>query len=183
MRSSRSRITPPGSTLIVFQPTSKTHLSLKGCGPLLAPRGAQLSRPGGKTAVKHGDGRGSMNVRTLLCMILMLTALPIGAREGNRLDIRVSPSVAMAPADLTVRATIEASRFNRAIEIIAESDDFYRSSEIPLDGDSAPRTTRFEFHGLPGGTYAVRAVLKGANDGVLARARQEVNVVASALGR
>ena len=35
-----------------------------------------------------------------------------------------------------------------------------------------------EFRGLPGGIYAVRAVLKGAN-GVLALAHQEVNVVGS----
>ena len=124
-----------------------------------------------------------MYVRTLLGLMLMLTALPIAAREANRLDIHVTPAVAMAPANLRVRATIEANRSNRAIEIIAESDDFYRSSEIPLDGDRAPRTTQLEFRGLPGGIYAVRAVLKGANGGVLALARQEINVVGSAQER
>jgi hypothetical protein len=119
-----------------------------------------------------------MYVRTLLCTMLMLTTLPIGARGGNRLNIRVTPAISIAPADLTVRATVESSAYNRAIEIIAESEAFYRSSEIPLDGANAPRTTRFEFRGLPGGTYAVRAVLKGANDGVLAWAHQEFNVIA-----
>jgi hypothetical protein len=117
-----------------------------------------------------------MYIRTVLGLMLMLTTLPIAAREGNRLDIRVTPAVAIAPANLRVRATIEANRSNRAIEIIAESDSFYRSSEIPLDGERAPRTTQLEFRGLPGGVYAVRAVLKGAS-GVLALARQEVNVV------
>ena len=29
-------------------------------------------------------------------------------------------------------------RGNRAIEIVAESEDFYRSSEMPLDGDQRP---------------------------------------------
>ena len=124
-----------------------------------------------------------MYVRTLLGLMLMLTALPIAAQEASRLDIHVTPAVAMAPANLRVRATIEANRSNRAIEIIAESDDFYRSSEIPLDGDRAPRTTQLEFHGLPGGIYAVRAVLKGANGGVLALARQVINVVGSAQER
>ena len=124
-----------------------------------------------------------MYVRTLLGLMLMLTALPIAAREASRLDIHVTPAVAMAPANLRVRATIEANRSNRAIEIIAESDDFYRSSEIPLDGDRAPRTTQLEFRGLPGGIYAVRAVLKGANGGVLALARQVINVVGSAQER
>jgi hypothetical protein len=124
-----------------------------------------------------------MYVRPLLCMMLMLTSLTSGARGSSRLSLRVSPAVAIAPADLTVRATIEASGSNRAIEIIAESGEFYRSSEIPLDGENAPRTARFEFHGLPGGTYAVHAVLKGANDGVLARVHQEVHVVASGAER
>jgi hypothetical protein len=124
-----------------------------------------------------------MYVRALLGLMLMLTTLPIVAREGTRLDIRVTPAVAMAPANLRVRATIEVNQSNRAIEIIAESDDFYRSSEIPLDGDRAPRTTQFEFRGLPGGIYAVRAVLKGANGGVLALARQVINVVGSAQER
>jgi hypothetical protein len=119
-----------------------------------------------------------MYIRTVLGLMLMLTTLPIAAREGNRLDMRVTPAVAMAPANLRVRATIEVNRSNRAIEILAESDDFYRSSEIPLDGDRAPRTTQLEFRDLPGGIYAVRGVLKGAN-GVLAMARQEVNIVGS----
>jgi hypothetical protein len=116
-------------------------------------------------------------------MTLMLTILTSGARGTDRLSMRVSPAVAIAPADLTVRATIEASRSNRSIEIIAESGEFYRSSEIPLDGENAPRTTRFELRGLPGGTYAVHAVLKGANDGVLARANQEIHVVSSGFDR
>jgi hypothetical protein len=166
-------MTPPGSTLLVFQPTSKTLLLLK-----VVVRSLQPLRSSRKNALKHGDERGLMYARTLLCMMLMLTALTMGARGRDRLNLRVSPAVAIAPADLTVRATVEASESNRAIEIIAESGDFYRSSEIPLDGENAPRTTRFEFRGLPGGTYAVRAVLKGANDGVLARAHQEFNVIA-----
>jgi hypothetical protein len=125
-----------------------------------------------------------MDARTLFCCgMLVLVVMPIVARGGDRLNMRVTPTVAIAPADLTVRATVEVSRSNRAIEIIAESADFYRSSEIPLDGDRAPRTTRFEFRGLPGGMYAVRAVLKGANDQQLALAQQEIHVVAGAFER
>jgi hypothetical protein len=97
----------------------------------------------------------------------------------SRLSIQVSPAVAIAPADLIVRATIPADPANRAIEISAESEVFYRSSEIQVDGDQAPRTNRFEFRGLPGGVYLVRAVLKGADDEPIASVAREVNVVAS----
>jgi hypothetical protein len=91
--------------------------------------------------------------------------------------MRVSPSVAFAPANLVVRTTVEANKENRAIEIIAESEDFYRSSEVPLDGDRAPRTTMFEFRSLPSGEYHVRAVLKGAAGRELASTSSQMNVV------
>ncbi|HZP48639.1 MAG TPA: hypothetical protein VFB07_08895 [Vicinamibacterales bacterium] len=68
------------------------------------------------------------------------------------------------------------------MEIVAESEDFYRSSEIQLDGDSAPRTTQFEFRSLPPGTYEVRAVLYGAGGDARAEVRQQVNVIASGAG-
>lgn len=116
-----------------------------------------------------------MKGRAILASCLLLTTLPI--RAGEPLKLRVSPSVAFAPANLIVRATVETDRDNRSIEIIAESDDFYRSSEIELEGDRAPRTNVFEFHGLPRGTYQVSAVLKGTR-GPRAMMRQQVNVVA-----
>ena len=95
----------------------------------------------------------------------------------EKLAMRVSPSVSFAPANLIVQTTVEADNANRAIEIIAESEQFYRSSEQPLDGDNAPRTTRFEFKGLPSGLYDVRAVLKGVNGHELATVASHVNVV------
>ncbi len=124
-----------------------------------------------------------MKVRVVLCGILVLVTCSPATRAGDRLSMRVTPSVAIAPADLIVRAMVEASSANCSIEIIAESEEFYRSSEQPLDGDRAPRTTQFEFRSLPGGQYLVSAVLKGANDEQIARTRQEVNVVESPFSR
>ena len=124
-----------------------------------------------------------MKARGLLFGILVMLTVSPATRAGERLTMRVSPSVAIAPADLIVRTIIEANADNRSIEIIAESPDFYRSSEQPINGDRAPRTTQFEFRGLPGGQYTVSAVLKGANDSQLARTRQEVNVVESPFSR
>ena len=103
-----------------------------------------------------------------------------GAKEI--LMLRVSPAVAFAPANLVVRVTIEADSHNRAMLIVAESEHFYRSSEIELNGDSAPRTTRFEFRSLPSGVYEVSAVLNGAAGEPRARVRQQVNVMTSGSG-
>lgn len=123
----------------------------------------------------------SMRVRACLLGILMTsTTLPIGA--GERITMKVSPAVAFAPANLVVRATIEADADNRAVEIVAESPDFYRSSEIQLEGDRAARTTTFEFRSLPPGTYEVRAKLLGVDGQQRAAVRQQVNVIASGQG-
>jgi hypothetical protein len=91
--------------------------------------------------------------------------------------------VAFAPANLVVRATIEANAENRAVEIIAESADFYRSSQIQLEGNKAPRTNQFEFRSLPPGTYEVRALLIGTDGQARAHARQQVSVIANGVGR
>jgi hypothetical protein len=105
--------------------------------------------------------------------------LSSGATATDRLAMRVSPAVAFAPANLVVRTTVEADAANRAIEIVAESEEFYRSSEIQLDGAHAPRVTQFEFRSLPKGDYVVRAVLKGQGGDELASVQRQVNVVDS----
>jgi hypothetical protein len=93
--------------------------------------------------------------------------------------MRVSPAVAFAPANLNVQATIESNPGNRSIEIIAESPEFYRSSEVQLDGESAPRTTLVQFRSLPTGEYSVRGVLKGQGGHELATVERKVNIVES----
>ena len=75
---------------------------------------------------------------------------------------------------------IEANAQNRAVAIVAESTEFYRSSEIQLDGEHAPRTTTFEFRSLPPGTYEVTATLIGSDGSALATVRQQMNVIRAA---
>ena len=105
--------------------------------------------------------------------------MPAGAGEPDRMTMRVSPAVSFAPANLVVRATIAANDENRSIVIIAESPEFYRSSEIQLDGARAPRSTMFEFRSLPSGVYEVKATLRGSGGEERAAVRQQVNVMAS----
>jgi hypothetical protein len=123
-----------------------------------------------------------MKFRACMFGILMAAAatLPVGA--GERMTLKVSPAVAFAPANLVVRATIEADAANRSIEIVAESTDFYRSSEIQLEGDKAARTNTFEFRSLPPGTYEVRAKLVGADGQARAAIRTQVNVIDAGAG-
>jgi hypothetical protein len=114
---------------------------------------------------------------TLFGLLVLTTILPLGARE--RMALKVSPAVSFAPANLIVRTMIEAAAENRGVEIVAESTEFYRSSEIQLDGEHAPRTTTFEFRSLPPGDYEVKATLLGSDGARLATVRQQVNVIAT----
>jgi len=119
--------------------------------------------------------------RAALAVLVSLSIFGPAARAEERLTLRVSPRVAFAPADLVVRATIAADKENRAIEIVADSGDFFRSSEIQLDGDQAPKTMYSEFRSVPSGIYVVRAVLKGSRGQELAAREVHFQVVATGL--
>jgi hypothetical protein len=95
-------------------------------------------------------------------VFLCVLAVSLSLDAGEPLAMRVSPNIALEPALLTVRTTIEADADNRGLQIIAQSADFYRSSWIQLDGASAPRQNVLEFKNLPNGTYDVTSVLVGS---------------------
>lgn len=93
----------------------------------------------------------------------------------HRLQMKVSPVVALAPAQLTVRAIVEPNDDNRALNIIVSSPSYERTSEIPLDGRAAQRVNVFALRDVPTGLYEVRAVLVGAS-GQIASAMQLIKV-------
>jgi uncharacterized protein (DUF58 family) len=117
-----------------------------------------------------------MRVAYLLTGIL-LTAAPMSGTES--LKINVSPSQATAPANLRIRVMVEPNAANRSVTVAAESDDFFRSSEVALEGDQGPRTIYFEFRGVPGGQYEVRGAVGDAMGHEVASAKQNVFIMGS----
>lgn len=99
----------------------------------------------------------------------------LGARDP--LSIVVSPAQSFAPTDLTIRVQLQPDAVNRALEVVAESGEFYRSSRIQLDGAEAPRTVLFEFRNVPGGEYDVKGVLINSAGKERAGVRQHVIVI------
>jgi hypothetical protein len=116
-----------------------------------------------------------MSVRAWVFGLAVMTTTVVGAKEP--LSMRAYPAMSFAPANLIIRTRVEPDVDNRAMEVVAESDGFYRSSAIQLEGDRAPKTTVFEFRSLPAGDYDVRAVVIGADGEQRAVARAHVNVV------
>ena len=102
-----------------------------------------------------------MRLRNTVLCFAILTAFSTahGDATENRLRIDVSPRVSMAPAVLRIRATVTPDAANRALQIVADSDSFYRSSMVPLDGAKAAVITEMTLRNLPGGEYDVTVVL------------------------
>jgi uncharacterized protein (DUF58 family) len=121
-----------------------------------------------------------MRVALLLFGILM-TVAPL--RGTDSLKISVSPAQSFAPANLHIRVTVEPNAMNRTVAVSAESDDYFRSSEIALEGDRGPRTVNFEFRSVPGGHYEIRGAVGDTKGHEVATARQNVFVLSSANDR
>jgi hypothetical protein len=113
----------------------------------------------------------------LLIGLLVLPSPFPGAVEWLAVD---APTVMLAPGHLVVQTVVEPDPANRLIQVIAESPDSYRSSEVQLDGNAAPRRNTFEFKDLPSGAYEIHAVLVGSDGQQRALVVRKLEVIAHA---
>ena len=113
--------------------------------------------------------------RTSLCALAIAATTTGNAHDS--VSIHVSPAVAFAPAELVIRTSVEPDPGNRTLEIVADSSEFYRSSEIQLEGDRAPKTSMVQFHAVPGGEYEITAAVIGADGRPRAVTHAHVKVV------
>ena len=121
------------------------------------------------------EGMGTVRTTLGIFALIVVTVLPVDG--GEPLKLAVTPAQSFAPATVRIRARIEPSAANRMLTIVADGADFYRSSEIQLDGDSAPKTVELRFSDLPGGEYEVYAVLTDAFGRHRATVRQPARVL------
>jgi hypothetical protein len=96
--------------------------------------------------------------------VITVAGIGVGSSDATdtQLRIDVSPRVSSAPAVVRVRATVTPSEENRALQIVADSGEYYRSSLVPLDGAFAASITETTFKNLPGGEYEVTVALVDA---------------------
>ena len=115
---------------------------------------------------------------TLCCVTTFILGVVSPGSTESRLRIEVTPQVSAAPAVLKVRAIVTPDAANRALQIVADSGSFYRSSMVPLDGANAATITETMLKNLPGGEYDVSVMLVNA-DGKRAIDRRTVTVTSS----
>ena len=115
----------------------------------------------GTSVALHSPLKGvwGMAMRVVTCLLLLAMGT-VGIRSQDHLQMKVSPTHWFAPATLRVRVRVEPNANNRALAIVADSDAYYRSSVIELEGDASPRTFWMDFRQVPAGQYRISAVLR-----------------------
>jgi len=78
---------------------------------------------------------------------------------------------------MRIRARIEPNADNRVFAIVADGNEFYRRSDIQLDGDPAPKTIEMRLSNLPGGEYEIFAALLDVAGHERAIVRQSARII------
>jgi hypothetical protein len=124
------------------------------------------------------DNSNDMQATSWLIPLSILLITGVTAADADEcMSMRVSPRQALAPVNLRVSVRIEPNADNRVLTIVADSPEFYRSSQIQLEGELAPKTFTIEYPNVPGGTYEVTSVLVNSMGRERATVRQSAHVV------
>jgi len=116
------------------------------------------------------------NTKTLILGAAILFNV-VSANAGEAVRVRVPMSTLMAPAVIRIYIMVEPNADNRMLKVTADSADFFRSSEMPLEGEGSARVTVLHFRDLPSGSYEVTAEVIGADGRNRGRASSSVTVL------
>jgi hypothetical protein len=123
-----------------------------------------------------------MNYATRNIVVFFLLTIALNAASGdvteNRLRLEVTPRVSTAPAVVRLRVIVAPDATNRALHIIVDSESFYRSSVVPLDGANAAAITETMLRNLPSGDYEVIAALIDGDGRRIVDQRERISVLA-----
>jgi len=127
------------------------------------------------THIRSSSRRGlAWKARLIVCAGLALSS-ESASSTGDLIGVHLDRTVMDAPAVVRITITVSPHHVNRSFRIEAESPAYYRSSQVPLNGEAAARKHTIVYRGLPEGRYAIRAELWGVAD-LLAVARQQAVV-------
>ena len=119
-----------------------------------------------------------MRAHLVAAALFLSSEMFFGAKDP--LTMAVSPVQSFAPTNLLIRIHVEPDADNRALVVVAESGEYYRSSRMQLDGVDAPRTISLEMRNLPGGDYDVWSALINSTGRERAAVRTTIIVLGSA---
>jgi hypothetical protein len=94
------------------------------------------------------------------CLMFAWTAVA----ADTPLTLRVHPRFAPELGAVQVTAIVRPHPDNRVLVIEAECDNYYRSSEMQLDGENARRAHVLTLSNLPSGSCELTAKLRSGHD-------------------
>jgi len=112
-----------------------------------------------------------------LCALLVVLWTPPGD-GASAIWARVSPLRALGPATVRIEVLIEADDANRALHIVVDSGEHYRSSTISLEGARAARFHFVQYRSMPPGMYGVEVMLIDQEGVLRAVERQWFEIIA-----
>src|SRR6187399_1829140 len=82
-------------------------------------------------------------------------------KPAEDVTLRLTPRFVSAPGYLRSLIRVLPNAENRLLRVSIDSDVYYRSSDIQLDGDSAPTSHWVDFKGVPEGSYELTVEVIG----------------------
>ena len=82
-------------------------------------------------------------------------------KPADEVTLRLTPRFVSAPGYLRSLIRVAPNAENRALRVSIDSDAYYRSSDIQLDGESAPMNHFVDFKGVPAGKYELTVEVIG----------------------
>ena len=73
------------------------------------------------------------------------------------LVLSATPMISFAPSTLRVKVQVPPESANRLLIITLDGEQFYRSSQVQLDGAEAPKTSWWDIPHVPQGDYELTA--------------------------
>jgi len=97
----------------------------------------------------------------LTAVVLSHECVMDAAGDTPKLTVRVAPLVRLTRGDAHGVVIVPRHADNRLLRVIIESDDYYSSSDIQLDGEDAPQNHLLYWRDLPPGFYSVTVRVYG----------------------
>jgi hypothetical protein len=85
-------------------------------------------------------------------------------KTDDGLTLRLTPRFVSAPGYLRSLIRVSPNAKNRVLRVEIDSAGYYRSSDIQLDGASAPMSHFVDWKEVPAGKYDLRVSVLGAGD-------------------
>ena len=97
--------------------------------------------------------------------LVVLGALSVPQSPAKEIvEIKVHGYYFAAPATVPITVAVEPGEKNRILVVEVDSEDYFRSSGVELDGDKEKRLHSVEFKSLPAGEYTLRAEVRSKTE-------------------